>query len=96
MQTLLNTSQNFFLLQEGDDDVPDLSWKNVAVASAFILVNGKQLEQQKETPNTLNQLICIILVVISLRLGLKLEKSLLTSSIRCIVQLTIMVNISDI
>lgn len=29
--------------------------------------------------------------IISLSLGLKLEKSLLTSSIRCIIQLTIMV-----
>jgi ABC-type iron transport system FetAB permease component len=31
--------------------------------------------------------------IISMALGLKLEKSLLTSSIRCIVQLTIMVSI---
>lgn len=34
-----------------------------------------------------------ILGIISMFLGLKLEKSLLTSSIRCIVQLTIMVRI---
>lgn len=34
-----------------------------------------------------------ILGIISMLLGLKLEKSLLTSSIRCIVQLTIMVRI---
>ncbi|KAK4519794.1 uncharacterized protein ATC70_010036 [Mucor velutinosus] len=56
------------ILQQGENDVPNLSWYNVAVASSFILVNG----------------------LISMSLGLKLEKSLLTSSIRCIVQLTIM------
>ncbi|KAI8390087.1 UPF0014 family [Blakeslea trispora] len=51
-----------------DEQVPDLSWINVGIASLFICVNG----------------------IISLSLGLKLEKSLLTSSIRCIIQLTIM------
>ncbi|KAG2212352.1 hypothetical protein INT47_001713, partial [Mucor saturninus] len=67
---LLNTTQQF-LIQE--NKVPDLSWKNVAIAAGFLVVNG----------------------IISMGLGLKLEKSLLTSSIRCIVQLTIMGQILD-
>ncbi|KAG2218764.1 hypothetical protein INT45_012984 [Circinella minor] len=47
---------------------PTLDWRNVAVASGFILVNG----------------------IMSIMLGLKLEKSLIIASIRCLVQLTIM------
>ncbi|CEP11126.1 hypothetical protein [Parasitella parasitica] len=62
-------NSTFAFLQQEGNDLPDLSWANVAVASLFLFVNG----------------------IISLSLGLKLEKSLLTSSIRCIVQLTIMV-----
>ncbi|KAI7904732.1 UPF0014 family [Cokeromyces recurvatus] len=64
--TILNTV--YKLLAEGENNVPNLSWWNVAIASLFLFVNG----------------------FISFFLGLKLEKSLLTSSIRCIIQLTIM------
>ncbi|KAI8993240.1 UPF0014 family [Pilobolus umbonatus] len=50
------------------DDIPNLTWLNVGLASLFILINAG----------------------ISLYLKLKLEKALLISSVRCIVQLTIM------
>lgn len=72
MDILLNTTQ-VYLLRTGENDVPDLGWHNVGIASLFILVN----------------------MIISLYLGLRLEKSLLTSSIRCVVQLTVMGSILD-
>lgn len=56
MESLMNKTQKYFITQEGDDNVPDLSWKNVAVASAFILVNGTftktPFRQQKRSKST--------------------------------------------
>lgn len=35
---LLNTTQKFLI---SENKVPDLSWKNVAIAAGFLVVNGK-------------------------------------------------------
>lgn len=40
--SILNTTVEYAkTLLEGENDIPDLSWFNVAIASLFILVNGK-------------------------------------------------------
>lgn len=41
MDLLFNTTQ-LYLTRNGENDIPDLSWYNVALASCFILVNGKK------------------------------------------------------
>lgn len=47
MDTLLNTTQ-VYLLRTGENDVPDLGWHNVGIASLFILVNSKVFNMEKE------------------------------------------------
>ena len=69
---------------------PELGWSNVAIASGFILVNGSFFERLKNVPHVIKK-IYIRLGIMSVLLGLKLEKSLIIASIRCLVQLTIMV-----
>lgn len=45
MDILLNTTQ-VYLLRTGENDVPDLGWHNVGIASLFILVNSKVFEKE--------------------------------------------------
>jgi ABC-type iron transport system FetAB permease component len=61
-------------------DEPELTWVNVGIALAFILVDGSPLPSSS-----------LIQVVFSISLGLGIEKSILVASVRCLVQLTVMV-----
>lgn len=80
----IDTSANTF--QEGHNLQPNLDWQNVAIASSFIVLNGKAcLAWVNLIANRTT------LGVMSLILGLRLEKSLIVASIRCLVQLTVMV-----
>lgn len=72
----------------GETTYPELTWLNVAVASGFLLVNGKGLFY------SCYSLTYDPLAFISTSLGLKLTKPLLIAAIRCIIQLTIMVRIT--
>jgi uncharacterized membrane protein len=74
-----------------DPDLPsddiELTWVNVAIALSFILVDGTPTLSPH--PTKLNNV-----VIFSIALGLGIEKSILVASIRCLVQLTIMVPLS--
>lgn len=72
------------VMQEPDyppDDV-DLTWANVAIALSFILVDGTSPASLLSWSNV---------VIFSIALGLGIEKSILVASVRCLVQLTLMV-----
>jgi len=72
-----------------DPDLPsddiELTWVNVAIALSFILVDGTPTLSPH--PTKLNNV-----VIFSIALSLGIEKSILVASIRCLVQLTIMVS----
>lgn len=79
----------------GNNGTPELGWENVAVASGFIVVNGAQMKTKEILSERLTKHMAIFFNVdtgiMSLVLGLKLEASLIIASVRCLVQLTIMV-----
>ena len=64
-----------------NQDEPELTWINVGIALAFILVDGSPFPSSS-----------LIQVVFSISLGLGIEKSILVASIRCLIQLSVMVS----
>ena len=63
------------------NDDPELTWVNVGIALAFILVDGPSSRVVRR----------LIVVVFSIALGLGIEKSILVASARCLIQLSLMV-----
>lgn len=80
------------VVEEEPKPVPTLTWVNVAIASSFILINGElsRILPQKTYYSNLPYKLGLI----SLILGLQLEKTLIIAAVRCLVQLTIMVSTS--
>lgn len=72
----------------------DLGWWNVAGSSIFVLFTGNYLRICQHF-NHVDIICSTILAYLSHLLGIQLEISLIVSSLRCILQLTLMVCVCD-